>query len=152
MDFSLFPPLTLTSIDVIRYWHYNILFFPGLYFVSFLFSSPRWMPVVCLRRGWTPPRCLSVLPRHFPTHRSMPKHSSSKVRLYQPTMFWLAPASLTNTHASFSLFRLAPSTWSTGLSILPRTQWRCPGEQMACCYKWFQHLFLCVCRETTNRF
>lgn len=94
----------------------------------FLFVSPRWMPVVCWRRGWIQHRCLTVLQRHFPTHQSMLKPSCSRVRLYQLTMSWLAPASLTNTHASSSPSRLAPSTWSTGLSISPRTRWRCPGE------------------------
>lgn len=89
------------------------------------------MPVVCWRRGWTLLRCLTVLPKHFPTLLSTLTPSCSRVQLYRPTMFWLGPVSSTNTPVSSFPFRLAPSTWSTGSSISPRTPWRCPGEQMA---------------------
>lgn len=89
------------------------------------------MPAACWRRGWTLPRCLTGLQKHFPTRLSTLKPSCSRVQLYRPTTFWPAPASSTNTPASCSLFHLAPSTWSTGSSISPRTRWRCPGEHMA---------------------
>lgn len=117
--------------------------FPLTDSISFLFVSPRWTPVVCWRRGWTLRRCLTDLQKHFPTHLSTPKPSCSRVQLYRLTMFWLGPASSTNTRASSSPCRLAPSTWSTGSSISPRTRWRCPGEQMT----WLLRIILAPSRN-----
>lgn len=101
------------------------------FFSLFPSSNPRWMPAACWRRGWTLLPCSIALPKPFPTRPSMPRPSCSRARPCRPTTSWLAPASSTNTLASSSPSRLAPSTWSTGSSISPRTPWRCPGEQMA---------------------
>lgn len=121
----------IINILVLHHILFSLCEFPLTDSIYFLFASPRWMPVVCWRRGWTLPSCLTALQKHFPTHPSTRKPSCSRVQLYQPTMFWQEPASSTNTLASSSLCRLAPSTWSTGSSISPRTRWRCPGKQMA---------------------
>lgn len=97
----------------------------------FLAASPRWMPAVCWRREWTPLRRSTVRLKRSPTPPSIPTPSCSRGQLCRPTTFWLGPVSSTNTPASSFPFRSAPSTWSTGSSISPRTPWRCPGEQMA---------------------
>lgn len=90
--------------------------------------SWRWTPAPCSKNEWILRHCLIDLQKPSPTRPSTPRPSCSKAQPCRPTTFWPAPASSTSTRASSSRFLSAPSTWSTGSSIWPRTQWRCPGE------------------------
>jgi len=95
-----------------------------------MWTSPRWRPAAWpWRRGWTPASPSTAPPRPSPTRRSTRRPSCSRARRCRPTTCWRAPASSTSTHASSSRCPSAPSTWSTGSCISPRTPWRCPGEK-----------------------